>query len=326
MKALIPVAGIGTRLRPHTWTVPKALLNVAGKPILGHLIDDLLAVGIDSFCFVTGYMGDEIRVWAEATYQVPMTWVEQDEMLGLGHAVLTAADTIAGEPIFIMLGDTLFEAELGTVLEQGGNSLGVMEVADPTRFGVVVMEGDMVVRLVEKPDTPISRLAIAGLYHITETDLLLSSLQRLVDEDIRTRGEYQLTDALSLMLEAGAVFHTFRLRGWHDCGVPATVLATNRALLGRLAPVPPPAGNAVIIPPVFLAEEVTLDASVVGPHVTIDRGATVRRSVVSNAIVGAEALIEGAVVEGSILGARARVSGRPLILNIGDSAEVGEEE
>jgi len=328
MKALIPVAGIGTRLQPHTFTTPKALLQVAGRPILGHIVDDLITSGIDSFCFVTGYRGEEIREWAEGAYEVEMAWVEQEEMLGLGHAILTAADAIAGEPVFIILGDTLFEADLAGVLAKGGNSLGVMEVDDPSRFGVVVTEGEKVIKLVEKPEQPISYLAIAGLYHITETDLLIAQLRRLVEEDIRTRGEYQLTDALAMMLAAGAAFRTFTLGAWYDCGIPDTVLATNRALLERSAsavapaPVDGVAEKAVIIPPVHLAAEVTLEGAVIGPHVSIDSGAVIRRSIVSDAIVGAGAVIEGAVVESSIVGPRTRVTGHPLVLNIGDSATV----
>ncbi len=327
MKALIPVAGIGTRLRPHTHTIPKALLPVAGRPILGHIIDALLGAGIEAFCFVTGYRGDEIRTWAEATYEMSMDWVEQEQMLGLGHAVLTAADSIAGQPVFIVLGDTLFEADLEAVLEKGGNSLGVMGVDDPSRFGVVVVEGEQVVRLVEKPAEPISHLAIAGLYHIAETDLLLTQLKHLVEEDIRTRGEYQLTDALALMLEAGAVFRTFPLQAWYDCGLPETVLATNRALLDRAAgegalPDHEPGSEAIIIEPVQVGNEVVLEKAVIGPHVSIEAGAVVRRSVVSNSIVAAGAVIEGAVVEGSLVGPGAQVRGQPMQLNIGDSATV----
>lgn len=250
MKALIPVAGIGTRLRPHTWTVPKALINVAGKTILGHIVDILREAGIEQYIFVTGHMGDRVREWAEETYDLQMEWVTQKEMAGLGHAVLQAGGSFAGEPVFVVLGDTIFEADICGVIEKGGNSLGVMQVDDPTRFGVVVTEGEKVVRLVEKPEQPISHLAIAGLYHITDSDLLLSSLEKLVAEDIRTRGEYQLTDALALMLEGGATFRTFSLDAWYDCGVPDTVLETNRALLEAAEQQSVECGDGtVIVPP-----------------------------------------------------------------------------
>lgn len=326
MKALIPVAGIGTRLRPITYTVPKALIRVAGKPILGHIVDTLIESGIDAICFITGYMEDRIRDWAENTYDIPMEWVTQRETLGLGHAVLQAERVIAGEPIFIVLGDTVFEADIASVIEKGGNSLGVMEVEDPTRFGVVVVEGERVIKLVEKPDQPISYLAIAGLYHIIDTDLLLDSLNRLVEENIKTRGEYQLTDALSMMLGKDAVFRIFPLQSWYDCGVPAAVLATNRSLLDKMPAVDTFSGdNVIIIPPVHIGEGAVIESSVVGPHVTLDSDANVKGSVIRDSIIGHNSLVEGAILERSILGGNSNVRGRPMVINIGDSATVDIE-
>jgi len=223
----------------------------------------------------------------------------------------------------VVLGDTIFKADIGGVVERGGNSLGVMKVDDPGRFGVVVVEGEKVVRLVEKPDQPISHLAIAGLYHITESDLLLTSLERLVSEDIRTRGEYQLTDALALMLEGGATFRTFPLEAWYDCGVPQTILDTNRALLdssgGQVS------GNGdqtTIVPPVHIGEGAELTGSVVGPHTTVGPGTAIHGSVVRNSIIGQNSVINGAVLDASIIGDNCSVRGQPLNLNIGDSSTI----
>lgn len=323
MKALIPVAGVGTRLRPHTHTIPKALLAVAGKPILAHILDRLIEAGVDEVCFVTGYMGEQIQTWAEDVYDIPMEWVCQEEAKGLGHAVLQAADKLRGAPVFIVLGDTIFDADLEAALARPENTIGVMEVDDPSRFGVVVIEGEKVVRLVEKPTEPISHLAIAGLYRIQDTDLLLACLQRLVDEDRRTRGEYQLTDGLALMLTEGATFRTFRLKGWYDCGLPETILETNRILLersgGHVADV---GDHSIIIPPVHLGEGVVVDHSVVGPYVTLDDGAQIYGSVVRNAIIGQRARVERAVLDGSLIGDNALVRGRPMALNVGDSSEI----
>lgn len=323
MKALIPVAGTGTRLRPHTYTVPKALINIAGKTILGHIVDILLDAGIEEYIFVTGYMGDRVRQWAEETYDISMEWVVQKEMAGLGHAILQAGNEFAGEPVFIVLGDTIFRADIDGVLERGGNSLGVMEVDDPSRFGVVVVEGEKVVRLVEKPDQPISHLAIAGLYHITDCELLLTSLERLVTENIRTRGEYQLTDALALMLEGGATFRTFTLDAWYDCGIPATVLETNRALLDASDGQSTETGDqTIIVPPVHIGEGVELTSSVVGPHVTVGEGTVISGSVVRNSIIGRNTVVEGGVLDASIVGDNCSVRGCPLSLNIGDSSTI----
>ncbi len=326
MKALIPVAGVGTRLRPLTYTVPKALIDVAGKPILGHIMDILVEAGVEEFCFITSYMGEEIEAWAEESYKLPMEWVVQEETLGLGHAVLQAEEAIAGKPVFIVLGDTIFEADVKSVLEKGGNTLGVMEVEDPSRFGVVVVEGEKVIKLIEKPEQPLSYLAIAGLYHITDTDLLLDCLKRLVTEDIRTRGEYQLTDALSLMLEKAAVFRIFPLEAWYDCGLPETVLATNRALLEKVdGGSVRTEGEAIVIPPVHIGEEVVLQDSVIGPYVSLGRGAQVRGSVVRNSILGRKVRVEGAILDGSLLGDNTVVQGRSISLNVGDSSEVNFE-
>ena len=326
MKALIPVAGVGTRLRPLTYTVPKALIGIAGRPILGHIVDQLVEAGIDEFCFITSYLGDEIRAWAEQTYDLPMEWVVQKETLGLGHAVLQAEKEIAGSPVFIVLGDTIFEADAVSVLEKGGNSLGVMEVENPSRFGVVVVEGEKVVRLVEKPEQPVSYLAIAGLYHITQTDLLLECLNRLVAEDIRTRDEYQLTDALSLMLEGEAEFRIFTLEAWYDCGLPETVLATNRALLEKVdRGGVRTQGEAVIIPPVHIGGEVELKGSVVGPYVSVEEGTRITGSVVRNSIIGRNASVVGALLDGSLLGDNVVVHGRSVSLNVGDSSEINFE-
>jgi len=326
VKALIPVAGVGTRLRPLTYTVPKALIDVAGKPILGHIMDILVEAGMEEFCFITSYMGQEIEAWAEESYKLPMEWVVQKETLGLGHAVLQAEEAIAGKPVFIVLGDTIFEADVKSVLEKGGNTLGVMEVEDPSRFGVVVVEGEKVIKLVEKPEQPLSYLAIAGLYHITDTDLLLDCLKRLVTEDIRTRGEYQLTDALSLMMEKGTVFRIFPLEAWYDCGLPETVLATNRALLENVDGGPVRTeGEAIVIPPVHISEEVVLQDSVIGPYVSLARGAQVRGSVVRNSIIGRKARVEGAILDGSLLGDNTVVHGRSISLNVGDSSEINFE-
>ncbi len=326
MKALIPVAGVGTRLRPLTYTVPKALIDVAGKPILGHIMDILVEAGVEEFCFITSYMGEEIEAWAQESYKLPMEWVVQEETLGLGHAVLQAEEAIAGKPVFIVLGDTIFEADVKSVLEKGGNTLGVMEVEDPSRFGVVVVEGEKVIKLIEKPEQPLSYLAIAGLYHITDTDLLLDCLKQLVTEDIRTWGEYQLTDALSLMLEKAAVFRIFPLEAWYDCGLPETVLATNRALLEKVdGGSVRTGGEAIVIPPVHIGEEVVLQDSVIGPYVSLGRGAQVRGSVVRNSILGRKVRVEGAILDGSLLGDNAVVHGRSISLNVGDSSEVNFE-
>src|SRR3989304_10039914 len=234
MRAIIPVAGIGTRLKPHTHSTPKALLNVGGKPIIAHILDKLLEEGINKATFVIGYLGDMIKEYVEKKYpSVKSSFVEQEKMEGLGHAIYTAIPTFDDDEIFIILGDTIFDVNLKEVFKNKISSLGVKEVDDPSRFGVAVLENGYIKKLVEKPTTPVSNLALVGLYYIANSDALIKSLNNLVQKDIRTKGELQLTDALQMMLDDGEKIKTFDVNGWYDCGKPETLLSTNKFLLDK---------------------------------------------------------------------------------------------
>ncbi|HLP29451.1 MAG TPA: nucleotidyltransferase family protein, partial [Candidatus Didemnitutus sp.] len=224
MHAIIPVAGIGTRLRPFTHSLPKVLVNVAGKPILGHILDTLVAQGVTSATIITGYKGELVEEYVRSTYELNVTFVVQEEMLGLGHAIWVARESLKEEPVLIILGDTVFDVDLSVLATSQFSSLGVKYVDDPRRFGVVIEEGGFVHRLVEKPETPVSNLAIVGLYFIRRPEALRTALTSLIDNDLRTKGEYQLTDALQLMVDAGEKFTTFSVDGWYDCGKPETLL------------------------------------------------------------------------------------------------------
>lgn len=203
MRAVIPVAGVGTRLRPHTYSLPKVLLNVAGKPILAHILDSLVEQKITKATIITGYMGALVEEYVSKRYtDIEFEFVEQTERLGLGHAIWTGRNTYNDEELMIILGDTIFDVDLSVAFNSEANSIGVKEVDDPRRFGVVVKnERNKISKLVEKPEQFVSNLAIVGIYHIRNTRLLIDSLNKLMDENIRTRGEYQLTDALQLMIE-----------------------------------------------------------------------------------------------------------------------------
>ena len=324
MKALIPAAGIGTRLRPHTWNKPKALLPVAGRPILGHIIDDLVAAGIDSCVLVVGYQGEAVRRWCAETYpDLPVTFVEQRERLGLGHALWTARDAVGDEPFFCILGDTILKADYPALLASPANCIAVCEVEDPRRFGVVAMDGERVVRFVEKPEHPPSNLAIVGAYLLRDAAALWSALDRIVREDRRTRGEYQLTDALETMLREGSDFTIMRVSGWYDCGKRETWLETNRALLAAGEGTTDVPGVTV---PCHLAPEVVLEESRVGPHVALGRGTVVRRSRLRDCIVGAGAVIEDCDLHDSLVGADCRLRGIRGMVDVGDTGEVIGED
>ena len=235
-------------------------------------------------------------------------YVEQEERKGLGHAIYITRDTLNEEPLLIILGDTIFDVDLKPVLAGKTSSLGVKEVDDPRRFGVAVTERGRVTRLVEKPEQPVSNRALVGLYYITNPALLIASLQELVDRDIRTKGEYQLTDALQLMIEKGEPMTTFPVEGWYDCGKPETLLSTNQVLLERL-PAHGGLPGVVVNDPVYIAPSATVRDSVIGPNTTIGDNAVVIESVVRNAIVSENAEVKRALLEDSIVGNGAVVRG-----------------
>ncbi|HYM20237.1 MAG TPA: sugar phosphate nucleotidyltransferase [Candidatus Kapabacteria bacterium] len=324
MHAIIPVAGVGSRLRPHTYTLPKVLLNVAGKPILGHILERLLSDGITSATIVVGYMGDLVERYVRDHFpSLKVNFVTQEELLGLGHSIWVAREYIPtdGTPLFIILGDTIFDVDLKPVFASGVNSLGVKVVDDPRRFGVANVSSGYISQLVEKPDRPTSNLAVVGLYFIKNPKLLRASLEEIVSKDKRTKGEYQLTDALQLMIDRGEKFSTFTVDGWYDCGKPETLLATNRQLLQRIAP-PREIPGSVIIPPVYIAPNAEITNSIIGPYATIGLGAKVNDSIVRGSIIGDDSSVAGVLLDNSIVGNNADVKGGFKRINAGDSSEI----
>lgn len=323
MKAILPVAGVGSRLRPHTHTTPKALVHVAGKPILGHILDQLIPVGVTDVVLVVGHLGDKIVDYVRAAYDFQVHVVEQVEPKGLGHAIYVARDAVADdEPVLIVLGDTVFRADLGAALAQGKSVLGVAEVADPRSFGVVEVDGDRIVRLVEKPAVPPSNLAIVGVYYLKESGRLFEALTHVVESGIRSRGEIQLTDALQVMIDRGEEMGTFTVRDWLDCGSPEALLETNRSMLEALAADVPNRENTVLIPPVYIAPTARVQQSIIGPYVSVAEGAVITRSVVRNSIINQGAEVSDILLTDSIIGERAGVGGNYTRLNVGDSSQM----
>ena len=322
MRAIIPVAGVGSRLRPHTYSVPKVLLNVAGKPILGHILEKLLGEGITEASIVVGYMGDKIREYVSSAFpSLKVEYVEQEETLGLGHAIYLARHTLGTAPILIILGDTIFDVDLTPILKGEHSSLGVKWVEDPRRFGVAQLNNGTVERLVEKPEKPISNLAVVGLYYIRNPQLLVECLNDLVDRNIRTKNEYQLTDALQLMIDRGEKMTTFPVDGWYDCGKPETLIATNRALLERSS-IKRDINGVVIIEPVYIAPTAILEHCVIGPNTTVSADAVVSDAIVRNSIIGEGAEVRKALLDNSIIGPGAAIRGNFKRMNVGDSSEI----
>ncbi len=322
MRAIIPVAGLGSRLKPHTFSTPKVLLNVGGKPILGHILDKLLDEDVHKATFVIGHLGDMIKSFVQDTYSdIDAEFVEQKEMEGLGHAIYTAIPTFDDEEIFIILGDTIFDVNLKNVFKNKKNSLGVKEVEDPRRFGVAVINNGYIKKLVEKPQTPVSNLALVGLYYIANSKALIKSLNSLVEKDLRTKGELQLTDALQMMIQDGEKISTFPVEGWYDCGKPETLLSTNQYLLDVKSS-SRKFDNVVVNEPVFIADDADVSNSIVGPYATIDSGCKIEESIIKNSIVGSNAQVSKSLLENSIIGNNSIVRGIFKRLNSGDSSEI----
>ncbi|TLU85639.1 MAG: nucleotidyl transferase [Chlorobium sp.] len=322
MKAIIPVAGMGTRLRPHTFSHPKVMLNVAGKPIIGHIMDKLIESGIDEAIIIVGYLGNMIEEWLVKHYNIKFTFVNQEEQLGLAHAIwMCESFVVENEPLFIILGDTIFDVDLEPVLKNPYSSIGVKEVTDPRRFGVAVTGGGKILKLVEKPDTPVSNLAIVGLYFLRQAGPLFSCINNLIDNRIRTKGEYQLTDALQLMIENGERFTTFPVHGWYDCGKPETLLSTNEILLKNHPPAKLHAG-CIINDPVFIADSAVLENAIIGPNTTVGEQAVISNAIVKDTIIGNDARVTHIMLDRSIVGNNATVTGNPNEINIGDFSEI----
>lgn len=323
MKAIIPAAGIGTRLLPQTYTVPKPLLYVAGKPIIGHILDDLEKIGIDEIGLIVGDKGGKITDYVNSNYSFRLDYVYQEERCGLGHAIYLylSEKGYRDEPLMIVLSDTIFNADLTKIKDSKYTTIGVHKVDTPKRYGIVELEHGFIKSLVEKPAAPKSNLAIVGVYFIKNVSLLFKSLQYIIQNDVKTKGEYQLTDALQLMVDNGEEIAVFDVDGWHDCGTPETLLQTNRYLLDSISNVPIISGS-IIIPPVYISNSAIIDNSIIGPYVSIASSAKVTKSIVEDSIINENSFISNGLIRNSIIGYNAVFDGQFSVLNVGDSSQI----
>ena len=329
MNLIIPLAGFGTRLRPHTYPKPTPPINVAGKPVLGHILDRIVTDGtdIETVVFVVGFLGDQIHDYVSRNYpSLRAHYVEQKELNGQAPAILLARELVAG-PTFIVFVDTLAHVDLSSLQgEQADGVIFVKEVDDPRRFGVVQLDAaGNITRFVEKPANIDNRLAVIGMYYVKDAARLMAACERLMARDIRTHGEYFLADAFNLMIEEGARLRTSQVDVWLDCGKPDTVLETNRYLLehGHDNSIAWSECDCVIVPPVHIHPSATIVRSVVGPYATIAEGCQIEDSIVRDSIVDAGARVTDHVLARSLIGRDALLIGRPRRFNVGDSSVVG---
>jgi glucose-1-phosphate thymidylyltransferase len=324
LKVIIPAAGAGTRLRPHTHSAPKALLYVAGKPILAHIVDQVVQLNPSEVTIIVGFLGSQIVDFVKREYDLNVRFVEQKELLGLGYAILLGIEPGETEDILVILGDTIVETDWQDLLGRNQNVLGVKEVDEPQRFGIVEVQGTKITSIVEKPENPKSNLAVVGVYYIKDTMALRNGLEEIYNNGIRTKGEIQVTDAIQLLLDNGVELHAVSIDGWYDCGRRETMLQTNRHLLANLTDKRENRDHpeSVLIPPVYVAPDAVIERSIIGPDASIAAGCVIRNSIISNSIISAGARVEDARLTSSLIGNNAIVNGSFKILNVGDSSEI----
>ena len=330
MNVIVLLAGFGTRLRPHTYSKPKPLITVAGKPVLAHILDGMANVTIDKIAFIVGYLGDQFEPFVQTNYpHIKAQYIEQKVANGQATAVMLAKDAVSG-PTVVIFGDTVTDADLSKLASSDGDGvLYVREVEDPRRFGVVQVGADgFIERVIEKPATMESRLALIGCYFVKDAARLMAACQALVDRGIKTKGEYYFADALNLMIEDGAKFRTERADVWLDCGKPDAVLETNRYLLGHGCDnsADHPQGNYVVVPPVNIHPSAKIEHSVIGPNTSIGAGCVIRDSIIRESIVDSGAQVSEQLLTQSLIGRDAVLAGRARVLSVGDSSVVGLDE
>ncbi|MEO1258552.1 MAG: sugar phosphate nucleotidyltransferase [Bacteroidota bacterium] len=328
MKAIIPVAGAGTQLRPLTYTQPKPLIPVAGKPIISYILDNLQRAGVQEFIFVIGYLGEKIKDYIEYRYpDLEKTFVKQENRFGTGHAVYSAREFIEGiDELFIYYGDTLVDMDFEKMMNAPNSSFAVKKVDEPRGFGIVEFDLDgKVKRVIEKPKIPKSNMAMVGLYRIKEVGALLEAIEFNIQNNKKTEGEFSLTDALMRMITNSIPFSAIEVDNWYDCGKKDTLLATNAILLdkeGYASYDLPNYDNSIVIHPVSIGKNCKIMNSIVGPHVTIGSQVTINASIVQNSIIGNYASLNEVSLKDSVIGNDTSIKGFRKSLNIGDNTEI----
>lgn len=327
MKAIIPVAGAGTKLRPHSYTQPKALIPLAGKTVLSIIIDQMREAGIQEFVFIVGYLGDKIRDYVQSRYpDLRAHYVQQIDRQGIGHAIQITREVVNDDEIIVVLGDTICEFDVQEVVNSASSMLGVKKVDDPREFGVAeINENGFIDHVVEKPQIPKSNMALVGIYKIKESAQLFQCLENNYMQGLRTHGEYSLTDALDCMLKMGIKFKPFKVESWFDCGRKETLLESNATLLKkfqRKIESDYNFENTVIIPPVSIGDNCDIKNSIIGPNVTIGENTKINYSIVRNSIIGSFSNLYDIVLEASLIGSDTGLRGETRTLSIGDNTNI----
>jgi glucose-1-phosphate thymidylyltransferase len=324
MKVIIPLAGKGTRLRPHTHLTPKPMMKVAGKPVMSYVLDELKKLGnVEQIIYITGHLKEKVEEFARSEIKVPSVFIEQKVQDGTAGAIALAREYV-DQPVLIIFVDTIFDADLSKVKSVDADGvIWVKEVEDYQRFGVVVTDKDgNMTKIVEKPKTPISKRANIGLYYIRNWKLLFEGIAWTLQQP-KNQGEYFLTDAFQYMIDKGAKIRVIDVEGWYDAGKIETMIETNQAMLARgRARKPKNSGDSTIVDPVYIEDNVTLKKSKIGPNVSIGAGSVLEGSQIRDSIIGSKAKIKSSVLRNSLVGDEAVVEGVKGEVTIGDHSEV----
>ncbi|MCE2901217.1 MAG: sugar phosphate nucleotidyltransferase [Gemmatimonas sp.] len=325
MKVIIPLAGKGTRLRPHTHVVPKPMLKVAGRPVMSYVMDDVQRLGnVEQVVYITGHLKDKVEAYARATYDIPSVFIEQAVQDGTAGAVALAKPYV-DQPVLIIFVDTIFDADLSIVKDSTDDGIiWTKEVEDYQRFGVVVTDSNgHMTKIVEKPSEPISRRANIGLYYIRNWQLLYEGIDHVLTT-APNKGEWYLTDAFQYMIDHGAKIRVVDVEGWYDAGQLETLLDTNRTMLakGRARRPAQLGAGATIVEPVYIEDGCTIEHATVGPNVSLGAGSVVRHATVCDTVAGDGVQILNAALHDSFLGDHVVVDGVKGCMSIGDHSAI----
>jgi glucose-1-phosphate thymidylyltransferase len=327
LKAIIPVAGAGTRLRPFTYTQPKALIPIAGKPIISYIIDDLKSHGVSEFLFIVGYFGEKIVDYVKENYADLRTeFVFQAKREGIGQAVFLVKEFIRPEDdLIIVLGDSLIDISKEFYLSKM-SSIAIKKVKDPSNFGVVELgDNGQIIRFVEKPKMPKSNLALTGLYKIVDTEILFSILEKYAKDGMRTEGEFQLTDVLNEMLKQGVEFDLVTADHWLDVGNGEVLLNSNSLLLKKYGGFIAPTArieNSIIVEPVYIADNCEIINAIVGPDVSLGVNTRIENSIITNGIIGSFSKLDTMKLSEFVIGSDSSLKGASQTITVGDNTEI----
>ena len=325
MKVIVPLAGKGTRLLPLTKRVPKPLVRVAGRPVMDYVMEAVKGLDVDELIVITGHLKDVVERYIVERYDVKATFVEQKTLDGTAGAINLARPYV-DSPVLIIFVDTVFEADLSLINRVDADGIiWAKEVEDYQRFGVIVTDaGGYMTRIVEKPSTPVSRLANIGLQYIKDWKMLFEGIAHVLKQPPGKGGEYYLTDAFQYMVDRGRRLLTAPVAGWYDCGKVDTLLETNRHLLehGRARIPSGPCPRCTIIPPVYIEDGVTIHDATVGPNVSIEAGSFVAESTIANSILGRNVRVVRGTVQDSLVGDDQKIEDKVLQQSVMDAGEI----